>query len=360
MERLLLVRCPELEAEDPDGRALRALVELTESVGRYCPWVTAVRPGVLTLPARGPARFFGGEDAITALIRDAATACGRQSHVGVADGLFAAQLAASVDAIVPTTETVGFLAPWSIEVLGRPELTQFLARLGLRTLGGFAALPERHVYERLGADAVACHQVARGRRGELEGLRDRGLAQRLTALARTLGPTERQGGFWGGRQRADDQAAEALAAVQGLLGPEGVVVARPQGGRDPGARVRLGPWSAAAPPTTLLDERPWPGRLPSPPPAVLHDPPLTAQLTDERDEPVTVRGDALGAAPTALAIDRGPWRSLVGWAGPWPKWERWWTPTARRVAHLQVVTEDGLAHLLCAQKGAWWVVATYD
>ena len=31
------------------------------AVERFCPWVSPVRLGICTVPARGPSRFFGGE-----------------------------------------------------------------------------------------------------------------------------------------------------------------------------------------------------------------------------------------------------------------------------------------------------------
>jgi hypothetical protein len=39
--------------------------------------------------------------------------------------------------------------------------------------------------------------------------------------------------------------------------------------------------------------------------------------------------------------------------------ERWWSVRRRR-ARLQVVTADGVARLLCTERGQWWVEALYD
>ncbi|MCU4184132.1 DNA polymerase Y family protein [Acidiferrimicrobium sp. IK] len=52
----------------------------------------------------------------------------------------------------------------------------------------------------------------------------------------------RQLGFWGGSAQGDARVARALARVQGLLGPDGVVTAVIGGGRDPAEQVRLVPW----------------------------------------------------------------------------------------------------------------------
>ena len=45
--------------------------ELRAAVGAYCPWVQAVRLGVCSLPARGPARYFGGEEALVDRVQPA-------------------------------------------------------------------------------------------------------------------------------------------------------------------------------------------------------------------------------------------------------------------------------------------------
>ena len=120
-------------------------------------------------------------DKLTAAVADAAT--GQpvigSVQVGAADGLFAAILAARSGLLVPRGETAGFLAPWSVAVLRRTELAVTLQRLGVHTLGQFAALPSRHVLARFGSDAGACHRVAEGSEGELVGLRDPGVSRRL-------------------------------------------------------------------------------------------------------------------------------------------------------------------------------------
>jgi len=50
---------------------------------------------------------------------------------------------------------------------------------------------------------------------------------------------------------------------------------------------------------------------------------------------------------------------VLAWGGPWPVTERWWSVRRRR-ARLQLVTADGVARLLCTERGQWWVEALYD
>ena len=167
--------------------------------------------------------------------------------MGVADGLFAAVLAARAalgggPVIVPPGETPSFLAPWPVATLDRPELADLLVRLGVRTLGGFAALPGPQVLARFGEEGARCQRVARGAEGELPGFR-LFFPPAVPGRPRRPGPATRQVGFWGDSADADARAARAVAGVQELLGPEAVVRGRLQGGRGPAQRARLVPWT---------------------------------------------------------------------------------------------------------------------
>ena len=176
VERLVVIWCPELLEEGAKGEEARRFARVLARAGELCPWVHPVRLGVGALPARGPARFFGGEEAVVSRL---AETVGEEAGVGVADGLFAAVLAARSALIVPPGGTADFLGPWSVATLARPDLAVTLQRLGVITLGQFAALPAASVSDRFGADAAACHAVARGESGELAGLRDRSIERRL-------------------------------------------------------------------------------------------------------------------------------------------------------------------------------------
>src|ERR1700684_3694732 len=119
LERLVVVWCPGLQKEGARGEEARRFVQVVARAGELCPWVHPVRLGVCALPARGPARFFGGEEVV---VRRLVEAVGEDAHVGVADGLFAAVLAARAGLIVPPGDVRHFLAPWSVATLARPEL----------------------------------------------------------------------------------------------------------------------------------------------------------------------------------------------------------------------------------------------
>ncbi len=165
--------------------------------------------------------------------------------------------------------------------------------------------------------------------------------------------------FWGGVSDSDARAARALAAVQDLLGPDGVVTARLQGGRGPAQRARFVTWNAREYHEDTAIGAPWPGQIPPPAPAVVHPAPLQAELVDVDGQPVSVSGRGLlTAAPCRLSVEKSPWSEVTAWAGPWPSDERWWSRSRRRSARLQAVAGTE-AHLLLIERGRWWVEATY-
>ena len=59
-------------------------------------------------------------------------------------------------------ETAAFLAPWPVGTVGDEQLADVLCRLGLRTLGAFAALPAPAVLARFGPDGRRGHRLANG------------------------------------------------------------------------------------------------------------------------------------------------------------------------------------------------------
>ena len=80
--------------------------------------------------------------------------------------------------------------------------------------------------------------------------------------------------LWGGVGDEDRlRARRALVRVQGLLGPEAVLVPVLSGGRGPAERITFTPLGDE--PVPRADPgQPWPGRLPEPAPTVLLDEPV--------------------------------------------------------------------------------------
>jgi protein ImuB len=149
-----------------DARAFEPVVRLVEET---VPGVQLVRPGTIAMRARGPVRYYGGEEpAARALLETAAAAGVPHARVGVSDGPFAAEQAArgtrdSAVGIVPPEASASFLAPLPVRLVVDPRTATLLNRLGVRTLGEFAALPASDVRRRFGAAGAFAHDLAAGR-----------------------------------------------------------------------------------------------------------------------------------------------------------------------------------------------------
>ncbi|MBO0868533.1 MAG: DNA polymerase Y family protein [Micromonosporaceae bacterium] len=469
-------RCPHLIVVDHDpGRDARGFEPVVAAVEQVAPGVEVVRPGACALAARGPARYFGCEQAAAEqIVEHVAQACGVEAQAGIASGAFAAGLAARQGRIVPPGGTPAFLADLDISTVDRPELVDLLRRLGIHTLGEFAALPATDVLARFGAEAALAHRLAAGRderplaarqpppdlavveefdepleRVDVAAFAGRQLGQRLhdrlagyglactrlgitattghgeqlhrtwrhdgllsaaaigdrvrwqldgwlSGTGRVAGPTAgitrlrltpegvvahagMQAGLWGDGGDGWERADRALSRIQGLLGPEAVLVPVPSGGRDPGDQITLVPWGDERTPARPAAGA-WPGHLPPPVPAITaHATPVA--VLDEAGEPVGVTARlAVTAAPARLstADSRGRAR-IVAWAGPWPVEELWWTTipgrgvapdtaepewsrpeTSKQRARFQVQLEDGRAMLLTLTGGRWQITAVYD
>jgi protein ImuB len=162
-------RCPELTVfATDDGRDARLFEPVAAAVEELVVGVEVVRPGLVAVPVDGAAGYFGGEQALAELLMDQVSGrAGVECQIGVADGLFAATLAAHRCAIVHRGSTKDFLAPLGITELDQPEadraeLVDLLRRLGLRTLGAFAALTERDVVSRFGNPGLLAYRLANG------------------------------------------------------------------------------------------------------------------------------------------------------------------------------------------------------
>lgn len=496
-------RCPSIELHDQDEQREGRLFEVVLSeLEQIAPRLEVRDPGDCAMATLGPARYHGGDRSLAELVRARvhhalAEQLGQRDTpcrvgVAIADGPRAAAIAAREviardgrPLVVAKGATAAFLAPLPIECLTQlrsrdpralEELLDVLRRLGLRTVGRFAALEAPDVVARFGSLGLQLHRLARGVESEppevgpapvdlrvsaaidppadrvdraafvaksladtlhaelaakglactrvlvtaetevgdrierlwrhegalsaaaiaqrvrwqLEGWlstgrsrgRCRGGVHRLELAPDQVVPDDGvQQGFWGGTSEEGERAVRALARVQALVGAEAVRVVEWGGGRAPGEQYRLVPLegvdlSARARP----DDRPWPGRVPAPAPAVVWPRSAQVEVVDTEGRRVGVSGRGLISAPPARCRIDGAapqgWAAVRAWAGPWCIDERWWDAMAhRRRARVQVVLgpvdegartpprghpSEGSAHLLTLEDGRWWVEATYD
>lgn len=254
-------RCPELVLlpmdEDVSGRMFEPVVAAVEAV---VPGIEVLRPGMIVGPARGPRRYFGSEDAVAERIVDEVEALDVETRIGVADVLAVAVLAARQQRIVPAGGDREFCAGLPIAELARepalapPERTQLvdlLVRLGIGSVGAFAALPEERVATRFGADALLAHRLACGRS-------DRGVSRRqipddLVVSRECDPPLDRvdTAAFLG---RALAEQFHALLADAGLACTRLTITARTTSGRQLSRT-----WRAARPltPAATADRLRW-------------------------------------------------------------------------------------------------------
>lgn len=495
-------RCPEIAILPADeGRDARLFESVAAAAEQVVAGVEITRPGLLMIPADGAARFHGGEEALAeALVTAVAEQAGFECFVGAGDGLLAAVVAARRNELVPPGTSAEYLAPLPVDALSLAateraqrvaveELVSVLVRLGIFTVGDFAALPATDVVARFGAVGTWARRMALGedvtppvlRRQESEiaveyafeepaqrveqlalvaahlaqqldeallaasarcgrvriaartergdalervwrtdvGTRTGAFARHMTDRVRwqlegwlsgTAGGPEpaplvslsvaaedvvalgsEQAYLWGGVSGADARARRTLERIQSLVGLDGVLAAREQGGRVPRDRVQLLAWGQEAERERRI-EHPWPGQIPDPAPATVLAVPHPLQVLDAAHSPVIIdRRLGMSAPPTwvrfaadprdavAQAVQRHPasgrrgaespvWgaaRPIEAWAGPWPVVERWWSESSSRRAYLQIAVrgergEADLAILAAFSGGGWVWEALYD
>lgn len=220
-------RCPHIQLFDDDSaRDAREFEPIVRAVAELAPRVDVVEPGWLSVAARGPSRYFGGDEALAVHLQrvvhevvatlpvagaradvvdrvevgdglrrggddgggsgaggsgagwgddgdDVAAGVGVGVGVGVADGRFAASVAARLavrrrhPVIVESGGSASFCAPLPIGWLQTldevdADLVDLFGRLGLRRLGELAALDAADVLGRFGPAGRHAHRLAAG------------------------------------------------------------------------------------------------------------------------------------------------------------------------------------------------------
>ena len=184
-------RCPHIVLLDDDpARDAREFESVVRAVADVAPRVDLVEPGWLSVAARGPSRYFGGDAPLAEHLHrivtdvlepdDAADGAAGGDEmpsvdvgVGVADGRFAASIAARLavrrkhPVVVEASGSPTFCAPLPIgwlQTLGEvdADLVELFTRLGVRRLGEFAALAPSDVLGRFGPVGLHAHRLASG------------------------------------------------------------------------------------------------------------------------------------------------------------------------------------------------------
>jgi protein ImuB len=141
------------------------------------------------------------------------------------------------------------------------------------------------------------------------------------------------------------EAERALARAQAMLGPDGVLQAKAQGGRMPAERVAWSRWGEPEDHGDRNTEAPWPGATPAPAPA----------LVPPKLDPIEVEWE--GGMPTRIRLG-SRWEPVLTWSGPWRLSGRWWSGE-RHADRSQIVTSVG-AFLCVVADGRAYLAGVYD
>lgn len=111
--------CPDLLIFGPDKEREAAAFEVILQVfDDFAADVVAIRPGLACAPARGPAKWAGGEEPLMIeLAEQVAMQTGAECQIGIADTLTGALLAAREGRIIPSMHTGDFLDSQQLAVL---------------------------------------------------------------------------------------------------------------------------------------------------------------------------------------------------------------------------------------------------
>jgi protein ImuB len=149
-----------------DSRTFEVVVTAIEEL---MPGIQVIRPGIAAVRSRGAARYYGGEQpAGLALLALLSSLDLPGARVGIADGPFTAEQAARTATtahrvrVVAEGASAQFLSPLPVNLLKDPALITLLKRLGISSLGEFAALPPADVLGRFGPEGAHLHALAGG------------------------------------------------------------------------------------------------------------------------------------------------------------------------------------------------------
>lgn len=246
------------------------------------------------------------------------------------------------------------------------EQASFIARnLSQRLINGLAAsgvAPHRVIVTATAADGTERSRTWRN----ADPFNDKALADRIRWQLRAwidgvsagvrgglvslkLEPADLSGS---GRQMALEEDAGSFAEmqrafmeVQAIAGADNLLIASPQGGRDPGQRVMWTRWGDEQGVPTHDPHAPWPGQIPSPSPALV--PP----------DPVPLEVSWVAGMPEHVRL-KSRWVPVLSWAGPWRSVGKWWNGESSADRY-QIVTSAG-AYLCEIREGKTYLIGVYD
>lgn len=151
-----------LAPHDPFAASAR-FHELVQALSELVVGLEIHEPGVCSVAARGPSRYYGGEAAAMHRLEVACNVQGLQARIGCGANWAVAVLAARTQAArVANTDTREFLRSLPLSLAAPAPIERFCADLGLHTLGAFGELPESTALNRWGMAGVRIWRLSRG------------------------------------------------------------------------------------------------------------------------------------------------------------------------------------------------------
>ncbi len=167
-----------------------------------------------------------------------------------------------------------------------------------------------------------------------------------------------------------ERVLRSIERARAKLGKGSVTVARSSSGRSPREQFTVFDWQLELfdEPKTRSNSRevvpPWPGKLPDPAPSIVFDPMIPVEVRGRNGNEVVVAASGELSCTPELIIGAKVFafpQRIVKVLGPWPMTERWWDPSrSRRLARIQVLSDQGVAMIVVIESSKWFLEAIYD
>jgi protein ImuB len=166
--------CPKLNVLTKDARKeRRRFDELTRKLQNFSPFIEEAKPGIAYLDTSGFTRTYPEEKDLAKKLISFVKTLGYPVKIGIAGNKFTSLVGAWISGICSYTivlpgEEKSFLETQPIQLLPiDQDQYEKLYRLGIRTLGQFALLPDQEVVARFGSESVTLLKMTRGEDDEL-------------------------------------------------------------------------------------------------------------------------------------------------------------------------------------------------
>lgn len=157
--------CPGSVVLDRDlGEETRRFEPVAEALVELIPRIEVTEPGLVFVPISGAVRYYGGEEAVVAMVDGKLSTLDIGHRLGLADGPFASFWAARRADGGPhvVEDTRRFLSELDVSAIGHDDLVATFRWLGVGTLGSLAELPREALVSRFGQAGLDAHRLAHG------------------------------------------------------------------------------------------------------------------------------------------------------------------------------------------------------